>query len=66
MTGPGLSRHAEPVAFDQPLLVVTPPELPKGVGERRDRGEMPLGAPKLVVRPALQGRLRFLGQITHF
>ena len=41
MTGPGLSRHAEPVAFDQPLLVVTPPELPKGVGELRDRGEMP-------------------------
>src|SRR5262249_36549240 len=39
--GPGLAWRPEAVAPDQPLVVVSPSELARGVGQLRDSGEGP-------------------------
>src|SRR5947199_2244429 len=38
---PDPSGRPKAVAFDQPLLVVPPPELPQGLEQLRDGGERP-------------------------
>jgi hypothetical protein len=49
--GPDSTRRAEAVALDGPLLIVLPPELPQGLAQPGDGGEVPDSEQALLQRP---------------